>query len=203
MIKAFLICTALIVSSFAQANLFRYKDADGKTVLNDSVPPEIRQNGYEVLSVHGRVLKVVPRALTADEIVARDTALAEKARLEAAKLAQREADEALLSKYGTPKDLKRMRDRKLDELNTYLKLKKNTLEGLGTKKVELETQAAVHEHAGQPIPMHLSSKIIQIEKLIEENKATIDRYVTEKTNFTLEMSKTLIRLEFLEKNPLK
>lgn len=203
MIKTLLICLTLVMVSSAQAELFRYKDKNGKTVLNSSVPPEARQSGYEILNEQGRVIKVVERALNKDEIELRDAAIAEAKRKQEALAEQRKSDEALLAKYGTPKDLIRMRDRKLDELNTYLSLKKNTAKELAEKKYDLEKQAAGHERAGRTIPDNLKSQITQLGKRIVENDGSVDRYMQEKSLFIAQMTEILTRLEYLEKNPLK
>ena len=52
----------------AAAELYRYKNEDGITVLDSHVPARYVKNGYTILSLDGRVLEVVPRALTEEEI---------------------------------------------------------------------------------------------------------------------------------------
>ena len=46
---------------------YRYKNSQGVTVMDSSIPPEYVNGGYEILSIGGKVLKVVPPALDAKE----------------------------------------------------------------------------------------------------------------------------------------
>ena len=50
--------------SHAQVRFYRYQNADGVTVIDDRVPPQFAQKGYAILDSNGRVVEVVPRALT-------------------------------------------------------------------------------------------------------------------------------------------
>tara|TARA_A100001037_G_scaffold284564_1_gene291076 strand:- start:328 stop:561 length:234 start_codon:yes stop_codon:yes gene_type:complete len=61
----------------AQAELYKYTNEDGVTVLDSHVPARYVKNGYTILSLDGRVLEVVERALTDAEIRDRDQRLAE------------------------------------------------------------------------------------------------------------------------------
>ena len=54
------------------AELYRYKNEDGVTVLDSHVPARYVKNGYTILSLDGRVLEVVVRALSDKEIRDRD-----------------------------------------------------------------------------------------------------------------------------------
>ena len=47
----------------AAPNTYRYQDSAGATHIGDSVPPELVNNGYEILNERGRVVDVVlPRS---------------------------------------------------------------------------------------------------------------------------------------------
>jgi len=51
------------------AEVYRYTDENGTVVLNrQGVPPQYVNNGYQVLNDYGRVIKVVPRAPTPEEL---------------------------------------------------------------------------------------------------------------------------------------
>ena len=52
--------------------LFKYVNEDGVTVLDSRIPARYVRSGYTVLSSDGRVLEVVARALTDEEIRERD-----------------------------------------------------------------------------------------------------------------------------------
>ena len=95
------------------AELYRYKNEDGVTVLNSHVPARYVRNGYAILSNSGRVLEVVPRALTNEEIRQRDLRLA---REEAAASKWREqefVDQKMVRFYSMPGDVIHARDAKI------------------------------------------------------------------------------------------
>ena len=46
----------------------KYLNEDGVTVLDSHVPARYVQNGYTIPSLDRRILEVVPRALTEEEI---------------------------------------------------------------------------------------------------------------------------------------
>ena len=52
----------LLWSAQTMAELYRYVDDKGVTVLDSRVPPKFISRGYEVLDAHGRVKLVVPGA---------------------------------------------------------------------------------------------------------------------------------------------
>src|SRR5690606_17058668 len=73
---------AATVTATAAPIPYRYRDSKGTVVIGASVPPEYVKYGYEVLSATGRVVEVVPRAPTPEEIAAREAAQAQAERSE-------------------------------------------------------------------------------------------------------------------------
>lgn len=99
------------------ANIYKYVDANGRTVFNSSVPTEYVKNGYTVLNEKGQVIEVVPRAATAEERAAQ-AAQAEAQRVaEEAAQAQQEADGLLLRLYRTPEEIARKRDERVGQID--------------------------------------------------------------------------------------
>lgn len=107
-------------SSAHAANIYKYTDERGRTVFNSSIPPEFVKNGYSILNERGQVIEVVPRALTPEEIAARDAA--EQARLaaEEAQRKQEEADSLLLRTYRSPDEVLQQRDVRVARLDARL-----------------------------------------------------------------------------------
>ena len=89
-----------------RAELYKYTNEDGVTVLESHIPARYVKNGYSILSLDGRILEVVPRALTEKEIRERDRKLKEQERLDAQRREKEIAD--LRDSYG--KDLKRVKE---------------------------------------------------------------------------------------------
>ena len=56
-----------MASTAGAAELYRYINDKGVTVLDRSVPPQYVGRGYEVLDKDGRVKQVIPAALSPEE----------------------------------------------------------------------------------------------------------------------------------------
>ena len=112
------------------AELYRYKNEDGITVLDSHVPARYVKNGYTILSLDGRILEVVPRALSDREIRERDSRLAEEERIARQKREQEVADQNLKRLYGSPEDVVRARDAKLSSIDTLINTQKGNIQRL-------------------------------------------------------------------------
>jgi len=185
----------LLVSAFDASALFRYKDDNGRTVMSATVPPEIVPKGYEVLNAQGRVVEVVPPALTAEQIKERD-ALAEQKRIEEeARLAQQKEDDMLLKQFGTPSSAVTLLKRRLNEIDAVITSQKGVIENAKKAVAENEEKAANLQRNGRPVPANITKNIAKAqaeeqravgvikgrsearEKLIAEFKVKIDRLV--------------------------
>ncbi len=162
----------VLTSTVAQAadasgvRLYRYIDNRGVTVLDrQGVPPEYVGKGYEVLNSQGRVVQVVPPALTA-----------EQARQAEAEKAQADADAQLLHLYSSLEDVDRAKARKLAELDALIGVAQGNLRGFGVQQRNLQSQAADLERAGRPV---LQSLIDQLDDLRDQQQGVnlqIERY---------------------------
>lgn len=174
-----------MMSIHAQAaNIYRYKNNNGKVVYDSTVPAEFVNNGYEILNEKGEVIKVVPRALTEEEL-AREAEQKEQQRLAAeARAKQEEEDKLLLRLYRHPDEISRMRDDKVEELDAQI----TALSAMVTKDEEqlasLEETVEKNKAAGIQPPDTILSKmeiaerdrvrlLTRIEKLRTEREETI------------------------------
>ena len=114
---ALLLVTLLWVSGAVPAELYRYQNEAGVTVVDWAIPAAYVSDGYEVLSESGQVVRVVPPAKTETELE-RDAAAKQARDAEAAaEAAQLERDTFLLRRYSTIQDIEAARDRSLRELD--------------------------------------------------------------------------------------
>ncbi|MCQ4348591.1 DUF4124 domain-containing protein [Pseudomonas stutzeri] len=147
----------LLVATAAQAELYRYVNSAGVTVLDrQGVPPEYVANGYEVLNDQGRVIRVVPRAPTAEEL--RQRAEAER---------QAQADAQLRQRYASLADLEQTRAQRLRDLDSFAGVNRANLRSVNGQLRGLERQAAERQRAGQNLTPAL---LRQIEDLREERR---------------------------------
>lgn len=159
-----LVC--VLVGGVAQAELYRYADANGGVVLNrHGVPAELIGNGYEVLNEQGRVLRVVPPAPSP----------ADRARLQAQE-ARAVLDAKLLRLYSSVDDVERVRLRKLSEMDGLIASAEENLQVLLAQRQRLEKEQADLEQAGAPVD---AGALAHIERLGSDQAALqqqLERY---------------------------
>lgn len=156
------------------AELFRYRNSEGVVVLANTIPAEYAAQGYTVIDHRGRVLRVVPRQLSDDEIVERDAELAAEREAEEARMAQRREDEELLRLYSTPEDVERALQRKLASIEGAIDTVEANIQRLRTQKRNLQGQAAEIERSGSPIPQRIISGLRSLDDQIAEKEREIE-----------------------------
>lgn len=189
--------SATCLSPAALADLYKYTNEDGVTVLDSHVPVRYVKDGYTILSTGGRVLEVVARALSDKEIRARDSALAA---LEARDRLKRErliADQNLLRIYSTPADVTRARDTKLSSIDGFIAISKSNLQRLQTQKINLAAELANIERRGGDIGRDRIENMRGIENRIVQATREIDEKEQELSDLTAVFAADLERVEEL------
>ncbi len=154
-------------------NLYRYQDDSGVVVVDWRVPAEYVDHGYEVLDETGRVLRVVPRALTDSE--KRD---ASKARdLEAEAIVEQERlqawDESLLLRYSTTEDIEAARDRALRDLQIRVSILKSNRRSLRQQAENAQARVAESERLGNAPRAEDLDYIADVKKEIDGTERQI------------------------------
>ena len=193
----FTLILALGLANAAHGELYKYVNEDGVTVLDSHVPARYVKNGYSILSLDGRVLEVVPRALTDEEIRIRDEALAEQRAREKAERERKIADQNLLRIYGSPEDVVRARDTKLASIEGFINTSRGNVARLESQKRNLETQLANIERAGGSISKERLNQIRSIDNRIRNNEAEIQEKLTEIDQLRASFSADLKRVREL------
>lgn len=162
--SALLLATAMSASLPANAQMYRYTDAQGQVVISNTIPQEATKRGYDILGSNGRVVETIPPAPTKEEIAARE---AEKKRQEEAER-QREQDELLLKRYSHPDQAVEAMHRKVREMNGLIQLKRGNIQVISSQLNNEQSRAADMERAGREIPQATLDKIRRLESQIEE-----------------------------------
>jgi len=150
-------------------DLYRYKNAEGNTVVDYHVPVEYAGAGYEVLNDEGMVIEVVPRELTEEERKAADAASTLQDEAEAEQQRLRDWDESLMLRYSTVADIEAARERALGNLRIRLSILKGNRRSLKQKVENFQAQAADLERAGMEVDV---ARLRTIEDLQGEIAAT-------------------------------
>lgn len=194
-----LLLAALLSGSPAFAELYRYTNEDGVTVLDSHVPARYVKNGYTILSLDGRVLEVVPRALTDDEIRERDRRLAEQRAASEAKRKQDIYDQNLLRLYSTPGDVIRARDTKLASIKGFINTQDGNVRRLESQKRQLQAELANVERSGGTISQGTLDRIRSIEGQIASIESDIRSKEREMETLAATYAADLKRLKELQK----
>lgn len=162
--SALLLAAAMGASLPANAQMYRYTDAQGQVVISNTIPQEATKRGYDILGSNGRVVETVPPAPTKEEIAARE---AEKKRQQERER-QREQDELLLKRYSHPDQAVEAMHRKVREMNGLIQLKRGNIQVISSQLNNEQSRAADMERAGRDIPQPTLDKIRRLESQIDE-----------------------------------
>ncbi len=160
-----LLISALVISQAEAANLYKYKDDQGREITGSRVPAEYVKNGYQVLNERGQVIEVVQRTLNAEERAAQAEEMEQQRQIEQAALRQEEEDRMLLRLYRSPEEVVRQRDSTIEQLEAQMTVLNSLLEDAEEKLTELEQRVDSNEKAGNQLPANL---ITQIEDATNE-----------------------------------
>lgn len=159
------------------AQLYRYINDNGVTVLDRSVPPQFVSRGYEVLDMDGRVKEVIPAALSPEERQAQRAAEQEQQR-------QRSADETLLRLYSSVADLDRAHNRQVQQIEGLIASIEAGLLTLQSQRDDVQSRAASQERAGREVDAQLLRQLdsIDAERRRLERQITANRTEIETVN---------------------
>ena len=177
------------------AELYRYVNDEGSTVVDFQVPPEHVKKGYEVVNDKGVVVRVVPRELSEEEQKHADAQKRLEEEAVAEQLRLKEWDEALLLRYSAIEDIEAAEERALRDLRIRVSIIKSNKRSLKQQVENYQAQAAEMERMGREVDVErlqaiedLQSEIaisdraiadrqIEIEAVEAAYKADIERFV--------------------------
>jgi hypothetical protein len=122
--------------------LYKYTDEHGVTQYTDKIPPQYANRDRNVLNQHGVPVGFEEGEVTAEEraVLEQREALAEADRQKKADIARR--DRMLLETYLSVSDIEELRNRRLELLESQIKLTEVYLGNLRKKLVALQAEAS-------------------------------------------------------------
>ena len=187
----------LLAPAALAANLYRYTNSDGVTVVDYQVPVEYVGKGYEILNKDGVVVELVPRELTDEEkkVLNAQQELEAEARAEERRL--RDWDESLLLRYSTVADIEARRERALGDLRIRLSILKGNKRSLKQQVENYQTQAADLERSGYEVDVGRISAIENMQTEIESTDRSIHDRELEIEDVSAAYQKDIERFEQL------
>lgn len=180
---------ALVVApaTLAQKKLYRWVDDKGNIHYGDHVPPQFATNDRDVLNQHGVTVGFEQGEITAEERAEMDrlVAEAEEAARIKAEIARR--DRMLLDTYLTVADIEDLRDRRLELLDSQIKVTELYLNNLRKRLVGLQAEATQFKPYSQnpnaqQIPEFLALDISRTLASINNYEETLARTRNDQAN---------------------
>lgn len=158
-------CGSLLLSDWVVAQnstsskvIYRYKNKDGVTVLDSKIPPEYVNDGYELLSLSGKVIKVIKPAVQGAE--------GERLYRERVLREEREREDIQLRRsYSNVADIDAAKSRNLESLRGNISILEANLASARSRLKSYQSQAAAIERAGRQLPEDL---LKNINNLVQE-----------------------------------
>jgi hypothetical protein len=144
--------------------VYTWTDAKGVVHYGDSVPPEFANRDRNILNSEGVRVGFEEGEITAEERAAMDKRKAEEEARAAAQAEIARRDNMLLQTYITVKDIEDLRDRRLELLESQIKVTERYLTNLRKRLVSLQEEASAFKpYSAEPnapqIPENLALDI--------------------------------------------
>lgn len=182
----------IAISSHALAQtskqmFYRYTTNDGHKVVSQTIPPQYIRNGYELLTISGEIIKVVPPAppeAEAERIANERKAAKEQAR----------TDLDLRRTYSSVQDIESAKTRNLQELKNTINILQANVSSVKYQLKAQEMHAASVERSGKTLSSDILKNIttlrteekelnIQIKQREAEYQKSADKYDQDKLRF--------------------
>lgn len=154
--RSFLLIIALGLAFPAQAAMYKWVDAQGRTHYGDALPPQAAGRANEILDKQAQTIKQNAGALSQAQ---RDKKSAEQARLHKelqVKTERQRRDTALLNTYTAPSEIDLARDRNLEQATLALNGSLARRAQLLARQKQLDQQAASVVAGKRPVPAHIA-----------------------------------------------
>lgn len=162
------------LSSLAAGKVFyRYTNKEGVKVIDQQIPPEYVQQGYEVVTARGEIIKTVAPAVSAEEA----------AKLEAQRLRDEELeawDAELRRRYSRVGDIDAAKSRKLAQVDGSIAILDSNIRNLKKQIAQQHARAAESERMGREVP---GAVLKTLEALEEELKLTEEQVEQRKEQY--------------------
>lgn len=193
---ALALLTALSQPAFAK-KMYRWVDDNGNVYFSDQVPPDQVQHKRETLSEKARVVDVIEKAKTGEQ-------LAQQKRLDALRKEQEKIiakqaanDKVLLSTFRNLDDMNKTLANKMAGFDAARKVIEGNLERLAQQLQQQQQQAADHERNARKVPEKLLADIAATKQQIEITKKELERHRQERQNSEREFKADMDRFQFL------
>ncbi len=206
------LATGILVSgTAAAAEVYRWVDENGEVHYSESLPPEQKENQYDVLSSSGLVIKQdqsmkppppkpklkedkdAPKELPRDSSgLPRPKALYSEAEM------QRRMDNFLMLRYESEKEIIDAMNVEIKQLNYDRRLLETSRHSMMDAFIGHVKQAANRQRAGLEVSPEASNEIHQLQARLAENQTSLGILQSREDDIRAEFDKQLVRYRHLK-----
>ncbi|MDH5433784.1 MAG: DUF4124 domain-containing protein [Gammaproteobacteria bacterium] len=197
-IKVVILILLLSFGIASAKEFYRYKDANGHTIIKDQINNEMIQSGYDILNESGMLKERIPPAKTLAQEAEEKQRLIEKKKAEIALQKQIRDDTLLLRQFSSVGDIIRNRDAQLLAIEQRIKIQKTKENLLILQLEDLQKVAATHERLGQKVPAKIDNDIKSTYAQIAGNEVSSKNLEKEKLTVAGQYEKNILRYKELE-----
>lgn len=197
---AFVFMVPLLLSGTTDSHakkMYRWVDENGRVFFSDVVPPDQVQHKRETMNENARVLDVVEKAKTPEE-------LAQQKRLDALRKEQEKIiakqaadDKVLLSTYRSLEDMHKALENKLALMDGEKRAIEGNRRRMEQQLLQQQQQAANLERNARKVPEKLLKEIASTRQQIEQNVQEMARHESSRQSAEKEFRADIARFEFL------
>ncbi|GAB1265604.1 hypothetical protein [Aurantivibrio infirmus] len=174
----------------AETQFYRYTDEKGVLVMNSSIPPEYVKRGYEIVTLTGKVIEVVPPAMTEEQ-----AELATANRMREAELA--EWDKSLRLRYSSVAEVESAKNRKLESFDANILILQSNADTVRGKIVQSQGRAANVERSGRAVPQRMIDEIEALNGELKEIQQQIELRNEERNKIAMEYDEDIARFKII------
>lgn len=160
--------------------MYKYIDAQGMSVISNTLPPEAANTGYTILNAQGYEQEKVPPKVN-DETLKK---IVEQKKIEAAQALEQEKQtketESLLKMFNSVEDIKQSKQDQTNSIEVLEKITLETIKHIEEQLTQAQKRAVAYQAKKQPIPVSLSDAIKKHQQLITKNKLFLKQKQAEK-----------------------
>lgn len=185
-ISAFLISLPVFAGQY-----YMFKDKNGRTQIQDSIPSEYVKNGYKIVNDQGMTVDVVPsereqlKMLEANQRRESETSQVEKEKAE-----KKEQDERLFHSFSSAEDIRQAGNKKIMAVQTQIDTTLKHIQAFENNLEKLEAQSANGGNAN-------IDAIQNLRQSIKENTSFVERKRKEQNDIRDEYVEYIQRYQLL------
>ena len=178
---------------------YSWVDKNGERHYGDAVPPEYAQTERRVLNSQGVEIQRVDAMKNAQQ-------LAEQRKREQSVEQRAQHDRFLLTTYTSTKDIERLRDERLDQLDGQIKAANAYIESLDARLKTLQARALLYKPyntkpEARRMPDDLAEQLVRASNEVRTQRRSLDRRHEEQSTVRTQFESDISRYRELTSNP--